>query len=50
MDQPLLTGGGHRRADWERAAAAVLRRTGRMTPEDPDDLVWHTLKIGRAHV
>ncbi len=39
----LLTGGPHRRADWEKAAADVLRTSGRMGPEDPDDLVWQKL-------
>lgn len=31
------------RARWEKAAADVLRKTGRMTPEDPDALVWDKL-------
>ena len=43
MDQPLLTGGAHDRAAWERAAADVLRKAGRLAPTDPDDLVWRTL-------
>ncbi len=47
VDQPLLTpaeqGGGPGRAEWERAAAAVLRKAGRMAPEDPDDQVWRVL-------
>ena len=43
MDQPLLTGGAHGRVEWERAAADVLRRAGRLAPEDLDDLVWRTL-------
>jgi methylmalonyl-CoA mutase len=30
-------------ADWERATAAVLRKSGRMSNEDPDDLVWSKL-------
>ena len=42
-EQPLLTGGEHRRADWEAAAAAVLRRAGRMGDDDPDDAVWAKL-------
>src|SRR5215207_8399127 len=40
---PPLTGGPHRRADWEKAAADVLRKSGRMSPDDPDDLVWRKL-------
>ena len=43
MDQPLLTGGTHGRAAWEKAAADVLRKAGRLGPEDPDDLAWRTL-------
>jgi methylmalonyl-CoA mutase len=31
------------RADWESAAAGVLRKTGRLAPEDPDDAVWAAL-------
>ncbi|MFC4784247.1 methylmalonyl-CoA mutase family protein [Nocardioides sp. MAHUQ-72] len=30
-------------ADWEQAAAAVLRKARRMTDEDPDGLVWDKL-------
>ncbi|MBB6628892.1 methylmalonyl-CoA mutase [Nocardioides sp. KIGAM211] len=30
-------------ADWEKATAAVLRKSRRMTDEDPDDLVWSKL-------
>src|SRR6478735_10256370 len=30
-------------ADWEREAAAVLRKARRMSDEDPDDLVWKKL-------
>lgn len=30
-------------ADWERQAAAVLRKSRRMSDEDPDDLVWKKL-------
>lgn len=30
-------------ADWEREAAAVLRKSRRMGDEDPDDLVWEKL-------
>src|SRR3712207_5353323 len=42
-EQHLLTGGGHLRADWEKAAAGVLRKAGRMGADDPDDLVWRKL-------
>lgn len=31
------------RADWERAAAAVLRKQRLLSEDDPDDLVWDTL-------
>ncbi|WP_185995638.1 methylmalonyl-CoA mutase family protein [Nocardioides campestrisoli] len=30
-------------ADWERATAAVLRKSRRLREEDPDDRVWTTL-------
>src|SRR5688572_13709390 len=30
-------------ADWEQQAAAVLRKSRRMSDEDPDDLVWQKL-------
>ena len=33
----------HTRADWEKAAAAVLRKARRMKDDDPDDLVWQRL-------
>lgn len=33
----------HGQADWEQAAAAVLRRSGRLRPDDPDTLVWQQL-------
>lgn len=33
----------HGRAEWEQAAAAVLRKARRMTDDDPDDLVWSKL-------
>jgi methylmalonyl-CoA mutase len=33
----------HARADWERAAAAVLRKARRLGEEDPDDAVWDAL-------
>ncbi|HEY3528616.1 MAG TPA: methylmalonyl-CoA mutase family protein [Nocardioides sp.] len=31
------------RADWEKAAAAVLRKGGRLTDDDSDDAVWAAL-------
>jgi methylmalonyl-CoA mutase len=31
------------RADWEEAAAAVLRKAGRLSGDDPDDGVWAAL-------
>jgi methylmalonyl-CoA mutase len=33
----------HTLADWEQATAAVLRKSRRMTDDDPDDLVWSKL-------
>jgi methylmalonyl-CoA mutase len=33
----------HTRAEWERSAAAVLRKSGRLTDEDPDSAVWDKL-------
>ncbi|HET6967169.1 MAG TPA: methylmalonyl-CoA mutase family protein, partial [Ornithinibacter sp.] len=33
----------HARADWERAAAAVLRKARRLSDEDDDSLVWQKL-------
>jgi methylmalonyl-CoA mutase len=40
----LLAGGQeHSRAEWEKAAADVLRKSGRMTADDPDALVWDRL-------
>ncbi len=33
----------HSADEWERAAAAVLRKAGRMRDDDPDDLVWRKL-------
>ena len=33
----------HVLADWEAAAAAVLRKARRMRDEDPDELVWRKL-------
>ena len=33
----------HGRADWESAAAAVLRKARRLTDEDDDSLVWQKL-------
>lgn len=31
------------RADWEKAAAAVLRKSGRLSEDDADDAVWEKL-------
>ena len=31
------------RADWEKAAAAVLRKARRLTDDDPDSEVWQKL-------
>jgi methylmalonyl-CoA mutase len=31
------------RADWEKAAAQVLRKAGRLSDDDPDDAVWAAL-------
>ena len=40
----LLAGGEpHTREEWEKAAADVLRKSGRMKPEDADALVWSKL-------
>ena len=40
----LLAGGQeHSRAVWEKAAADVLRKAGRMKDGDPDSLVWRKL-------
>lgn len=33
----------HTQADWEAATAAVLRKTRRLTDDDPDSLVWQKL-------
>ncbi|MFC6284954.1 methylmalonyl-CoA mutase family protein [Nocardioides sp. GCM10027113] len=33
----------HDRAAWEKAAAAVLRKSGRLSDEDPDAAVWDKL-------
>ena len=33
----------HTRADWEAAAAAVLRKAGRLAEDDADELVWERL-------
>lgn len=39
----LETGPGHVRSDWEAAAAAVLRKSGRLGAEDPDARAWELL-------
>jgi methylmalonyl-CoA mutase len=33
----------HTRADWEAAAAAVLRKARRLSDDDPDELAWERL-------
>jgi methylmalonyl-CoA mutase len=38
-----LAGSDATREDWEKAAAGVLRKAGRLAPEDPDDAVWSKL-------
>ena len=45
MDHLSLLAGGqeHSRAEWEAAAAAVLRKAGRMTADDPDALARELL-------
>ncbi|WP_310964482.1 methylmalonyl-CoA mutase family protein [Nocardioides terrisoli] len=40
---PLETGATHGRADWERLAAAVLRKSGRLADDAPDADVWARL-------
>jgi methylmalonyl-CoA mutase len=39
----LLPGDEHDRAAWEKAAADVLRKSGRMATDDPDSRVWDEL-------
>jgi methylmalonyl-CoA mutase len=39
----LAPGPGHSRAEWEQAAAAVLRKARRLDEDDADDLVWQRL-------
>jgi methylmalonyl-CoA mutase len=39
----LASGPAHTRADWEKIAAGVLRKSGRLAADDPDDLVWDRL-------
>ncbi|MER6940624.1 methylmalonyl-CoA mutase, partial [Nocardioides sp. NPDC000441] len=33
----------HSQAEWEAATAAVLRKSGRLTADDADSLVWDKL-------
>jgi methylmalonyl-CoA mutase len=40
---PLADGQEHDVSEWERSAAAVLRKAGRLTENDPDDAVWAKL-------
>jgi methylmalonyl-CoA mutase len=39
----LESGEAHTRADWEKAAAAVLRKARRLGEDEPDELVWDRL-------
>jgi methylmalonyl-CoA mutase len=39
----LAEGQHHDVAEWEQAAAAVLRKAGRLGGDDPDDAVWEKL-------
>jgi methylmalonyl-CoA mutase len=39
----LLSGPAHTQADWEKLAAAVLRKSKRLGADDPDDAVWARL-------
>jgi methylmalonyl-CoA mutase len=39
----LASGPEHTRADWEKTAAAVLRKSGRLSEDDADAAVWTTL-------
>jgi methylmalonyl-CoA mutase len=39
----LSSGTDHTRADWEKLAAGVLRKSGRLTADDADDQVWKRL-------
>ena len=40
---PLADGQEHAVAEWEKAAAAVLRKARRLGDDDPDDAVWAEL-------
>ena len=39
----LASGPAHTRSDWEKIAAGVLRKSGKLAEDDPDDLVWRRL-------
>ena len=39
----LAPGARHTREEWEKAAAAVLRKARRLADDDPDDAVWAVL-------
>ena len=39
----MLEGPAGTRADWEKAAAGVLRKAGRLREDEPDDAVWAEL-------
>ncbi|MEO6511259.1 MAG: methylmalonyl-CoA mutase family protein, partial [Nocardioides sp.] len=41
----MLDGAAGTRADWEKAAAAVLRKAGRLTGDDADGEVWDELTL-----
>ena len=40
----LASGATHTRADWEKIAAGVLRKSGRLAADDADELVWAKLQ------
>jgi len=40
----------HTQAEWEKIAAAVLRKTGKLTDADPDSLVWDKLTVRSAGI
>ncbi|USQ81128.1 methylmalonyl-CoA mutase subunit beta [Ornithinimicrobium faecis] len=40
---PLAPDGGPSQEDWESSVAAVLRKSGRLTGDDPDSAAWSTL-------
>lgn len=40
----------HTRAEWEKIAAAVLRKSGKLQDGDPDSLVWELLTVRSAGI